>query len=47
MYQFQVLCFGVTNAPFTFDKLGKAVRDHLLSKGVRMIIYLDDILVLA
>ena len=47
MYQFQVLCFGVTNAPFTFHNLGKAVRDHLLSKGVRMIIYLDDILVLA
>ena len=47
VFQFQVLCFGVTNAPFTFDKLGRALRDYLLIKGVRMIIYLDDILVLA
>ena len=39
--------FGVKNAPFTFVKLGGAVRDFLFLKGIRMIIYLDDILVLA
>ena len=47
MYQFQVLCFGVKNAPFAFVKLGEAVRDFLFLKGIRMIIYLDDILILA
>ena len=47
MYQFQVLCFGIKNAPFAFVKIGEAVRDFLFIKGIRMIIYLDDILVLA
>ena len=47
MYQFQALCFGIKNAPFAFMKVVKAVRDFLFIKGVRMIIYLDDILVLA
>ena len=47
MYQFQVLCFGVTSAPYTFDRLGRSVRDYLFKRGVRIIIYLDDILVLA
>ena len=47
VYQFRVLCFGIRNAPFTFHTLGGAVRDFLSCLGVTMIIYLDDILVLA
>ena len=32
MYQFQVLCFGVKNAPFAFVKLGEAVRNFMFLK---------------
>ena len=34
MFQFQVLCFGVRNAPYTFDRLGKAVRDFMFKKAM-------------
>ena len=47
VYQFRVLCFGLKNAPFTFVRLGEAVRSFLCQRGIRIIIYLDDILVLA
>ena len=47
IYQFRCLCFGLKNAPFIFDQLGKAVRCYLNLRGIRIIIYLDDILVLA
>ena len=47
IYQFRCLCFGLKNAPFIFDRLGKAVRCYLNLRGIRIIIYLDDILVLA
>ena len=40
-------CFGMRNAPFAFHSLGKAVKEYLNQRGVRMIIYLDDILVMA
>ena len=41
------MCFGVRNAPYTFDRLGQALKRHLQSKSIRIIIYYDDILVLA
>ena len=47
LYQFKVLCFGVRNAPFTFDRLGKSLSFFLNLRGVRIVIYIDDILVLA
>lgn len=47
VYQFRVLCFGVKNAPFTFNRLGQSIRLYLNLRGIRIIIYLDDILVLA
>ena len=47
IYQFRVLCFGLKNAPFTFDRLGKAMRCFFNQRGIRIIIYLDDILILA
>ena len=47
IYQFQVLCFGVKNAPFVFNRLGQSIQEYLSLRGIRMIIYIDDILVLA
>ena len=47
LYQFRVLCFGVRSAPFTFDRLGRALSFFLNLHGVRIVIYIDDILVLA
>ena len=46
MYKFLALCFGVKHEPFVFDRLGKAVRTYLQINGVRIITYLDDMLVL-
>ena len=46
-YQFQSLPFGLASAPRTFTKLLCQVGAEMRSKGIRMIIYLDDILVLA
>ena len=38
---------GIFQAPFIFDRLGRSVGIHLKLKGIRLIIYLDDILVLS
>ena len=42
----QMPLFWPENAPFIFDRLGKAVCYYLSLRGIRIIIYLDDILVL-
>ena len=47
VYQFKVLCFGVTNAPFTFNRLGQQLRKFFGLRGVSIIIYIDDILVVS
>ena len=47
IYQFRVLCFGVKNAPFTFNRLGQVLRMFFNLRGVCIIIYIDDILVLS
>ena len=47
IYQFVVLCFGIKNAPYTFKRLGQAVRMFFSLNGVTIIIYIDGILVLA
>ena len=45
-YQFNCLPFGLSCAPRVFTKLMKRVVAFLREKGLRLIIYLDDILVM-
>ena len=45
-YQFNCLPFGLSCAPRVFTKLMKPVVAFLREKGMRLIIYLDDILVM-
>ena len=46
-YQFKTLPFGLATAPRTFTKLLAPVITELRSRGLRLIIYLDDILLMA
>ena len=46
VFQFTCLPFGLSSAPRTFTKVMKPVVSYLRSLGVRMIVYLDDILIL-
>ena len=47
VYEFQVLTFGAHSSPFAFTRLGKAIILHCHSLGIRVVIYLDDVLILA
>ena len=44
LYQFNVLPFGLTSAPFVFTKLLKPVLHYLRCRGFRSVAYLDDFL---
>ena len=46
-YQFKVLPFGLSTAPRTFTKIMRPVMAKLREQGLRLIIYLDDILLMA
>ena len=46
-YQFKVLPFGLSTAPWTFTKIMRPVMAKLREQGLRLIIYLDDILLMA
>ena len=46
-YQFQCLPFGLSSAPWVFTKTLKPALALLREMGVRLIAYIDDILVLA
>jgi len=46
-YQFTCLPFGLSCAPWVFTKVMKPVSIFLRSMGVRMIVYIDDILLMA
>ena len=46
-WQFRVLPFGLNSAPHAFTKLLKPVVATLRSLGARVILYLDDMLILA
>ena len=46
LYQFQCLPFGLSCAPRTFTKLMKPVVALLRERGIRLIVYLDNILIL-
>lgn len=45
-FQFICLPFGLSSAPWVFTKLLKPVVAYLRQQGIRLIIYLDDILIL-
>ena len=45
-YAFQGLCFGLNTAPRVFTKLLKPIAAYLCKRDVRMILYLDDFLIL-
>ena len=45
-YQFSCLPFGLSCAPWVFTKVMKPVAIFLRSMGVRMIVYIDDILLM-
>ncbi|KAM4795634.1 uncharacterized protein WCC33_000698 [Rhinophrynus dorsalis] len=47
IWQFTCLPFGLSSAPWCFTKLLKPVVAFLRSRGVRLIIYLDDILIMS
>ena len=46
-YQFRVLCFGLTTAPQVFTRLMAPISAILHRYGIRMLLYLDDWLILA
>ena len=47
IYRFKVMPFSLTSAPRTFTKLFKPILRLLRSQGMLLIIYLDDILLIA
>lgn len=46
LYEFLVLPFGLSTAPFIFTKVTRPVAAFLRAQGIRLIFYLDDILIL-
>lgn len=46
-YQFTCLPFGLSSAPWIFTKILKAVAALLREHGVRLVVYIDDILLMA
>ena len=47
VYQFKVLPFGLCSAPRTFTKVTRVVVIHCRRLGLRLVVYLDDSLLLA
>ena len=47
VYEFTCLAFGLSSAPRIFTKLLRPVAAYLRQRGIRLIIYLDDILLMA
>ena len=47
VYQFKALCFGLSTAPQVFTRVFAAVSAWAHSRGIRLLRYLDDWLVLA
>lgn len=45
LFQFNVLPFGLSSAPYVFTKIGRPIANYLRERGVRLIIYLDDFLI--
>ena len=47
VYQFRALCFGLSTAPQVFTRVFAAVSARAHSHGIRLLLYLDDWLILA
>ncbi len=47
LYQYTCLAFGLASAPRVFTKLMKPLIAYFRSRGVRLVIYLDDLLLIA
>ena len=47
IFLFKVLYFGVDNAPFVFNTLGQLLGKLFSLRGVSIIIYIDDTLVIS
>ena len=47
IFQFNILCFGVKNVPFTFNRLGQLFRKFFSQRGVSIIIYIEYTLVIS
>jgi len=47
LYEFRCLVFGLNVAPYVFTKLLRPVVSHLRSLGILLVIYIDDILLMA
>lgn len=47
LWQFQALPFGLSSAPCVFTKLLKPVVSTLRKLGIRLVLYLDDMLIMA
>ena len=46
-YQFNCLPFGLSCAPWVFTKITKAATSVLREMGIRLIVYIDDMLIMA
>ena len=46
-YQFNCLPFGLSSAPWVFTKITRPIVTILRTMGLRMIIYIDDVLIMA
>jgi hypothetical protein len=46
LYQLTCFCFGLASAPWSFSKYFKSVLAFCRKRGLRLIIYFDDILIL-
>ena len=47
VYQFKVLCFGLSTAPQVFTRVFAAVSSWAHARGIRLLRYLDDLLILS
>jgi len=47
IYHFQTLPFGVTTAPYIWTKVLAQIINHLRRRGIRLSVYMDDILIAA
>lgn len=45
LYEFNCLPFGLNTAPLVFTKLLRSVAKYLRQRGCKVVIYLDDILI--
>lgn len=46
-YQFNALPFGLSSAPYVFTKIMKPVVNILRKRGIKLVVYIDDFLIIA